>query len=211
MTDPGPAATRTGQLMQQLRRTPFFRSQLPMESYLAWPIPLRRPDGTGRPAVHLRFAVFSGDRDPDGRGILVRPPFATLTVARRTGRLVEYADLRFTRPWPADAGHEPVGRFPGERLAGTVGDYRLLRHRLLARYDELLDALEQGRSLPPDAEADFADLLGRLIEPGLEPYLRALGPAFLARFLGPGPSAADDPAPDGSPAGDGRSSGAGRR
>ncbi|MFB8042160.1 hypothetical protein ACFC8F_12830 [Streptomyces hydrogenans] len=187
----GPAATRTGALMQELRRSPFFRSRLPMESYLAWPVPLRRPAADGTPAVYLRFAVFSGSPDPRGGGVLIRPPFATLTVARTTGTLVEYADLRFTRPW-ADAGATgPVGRFPGERLRTSPDRYRELRHRLLTRYDELLDALEQGRGMPEPAAADFSELLGLLVEPGLEPYLRVLGPSFFTRFLGPGPSAAD--------------------
>ncbi|MER5869769.1 hypothetical protein [Streptomyces sp. NPDC002044] len=185
--------TRTGALMRDLRRTALFRSLLPMEANIAWPIPLRRPDGDGRSAVFLRFALFAGDRDPSGRGVLVRPPFATLTVARRTGRIVEYADLRFTRPWPATVADAPVGRFPGEGLPATVGEYKQLRHRLLTRYDELLDALDTGRSLPAEAARDFSELLGLLVEPGLEPYLRALGPGFFTRFLGPGPSAADQP------------------
>ncbi|MEV7168244.1 hypothetical protein AB0O18_00970 [Streptomyces sp. NPDC093224] len=176
--------------MKEIRRTSFFRDHLPMESYLAWPVPVRRRDVSGTSATYLRFAVFSGSPAPGG-GVLVRPPFATITVARATGRLTEYSDLRFSRPWPGAGESAPVGRFPDERLRTTVGEYNALRHRLLCGYDELLDTLEQDRTLPARTAAEFSELLALLIEPGLEPYLRAIGPAFFTRFLGPGPSAAD--------------------
>ena len=64
-----------------------------------------------------------------------------------------------------------------------------LQERLFSLYDELFDSLVTGTRFA--AESEFADLLRRLLDPGLEPYLRALGPRFFERFLGPGPSAAE--------------------
>ncbi|MEH1013118.1 hypothetical protein V6U90_08395 [Micromonospora sp. CPCC 206060] len=180
------SSTRTGRLMHDVRRTPTFRQLLPMESMLAWPIPLRRGAADGPAGVYLRLPVFGGARVAGG-GVDIHPPFATLTVCWGTGRIVEYTDLRFTRPWPVPAGAPPVGRFPGEALRVSIGEYLRLRERLLRRYDELLDNMSRGRSLPTATAQEFGSLLARLIEPGLEPYLRILGPKFFDRFLGPAP------------------------
>ncbi|MGK5529773.1 hypothetical protein [Streptomyces sp. URMC 129] len=192
-------SSATGRLMRDLRRMPLFRQLVPMEAFLAWPAPLRRPGPRDRPAVLLRFPLFGGRRAPGGTGLLLHPPFATLTVDRRTRRITEYTDLRYTRPrpWPMPGTPGPVGTFPRPDAPWTtVGDYLADVERLLLGYDALLHALDEGRALPEPDAATFAGLLGRLVEPGLAPYLRALAPAFFSRFLGPEPDPAQRPGQD---------------
>ena len=41
--------------------------------------------------------------------------------------------------------------------------------------------------LPASWADDFSSLLRKLVEPGLEPYYRKLGPGFFDRFLPPAP------------------------
>ncbi|ETK35227.1 hypothetical protein [Microbispora sp. ATCC PTA-5024] len=176
MGEPG----RTAALMREVRATPLFRQLVPMESGVGWPIPVRhRPGWDGTTKVFLRLPLF-GMRTVPGGGTHLYAPFATLTVEWRTGRPMEYCDLRYTRPWPVR--RDPVGTFPHEAVRGPVEAYRADRERLLLLYDELAGCLADDR--PFDAEAEFSALLRRLMEPPLEPYYRLLGDRFCTRFLG---------------------------
>lgn len=197
---PDISATRTGRLMAEVRAMPLFRQLVPMEAAVGWPIPVRRGAGTGRFAVYLRLPLY-GFRPVGGQDTELFPPFATLTLDWRSGQPVEYADLRFTRPWPVPERPVPVGAFPHAAVRTSYGEYTADRERLLAGYDEMAGALGEGRAFT-GAEG-FSALLRKLMEPGLEPYYRALAPRFLARFLGPGPSAADPADPAGGSAGSG--------
>ncbi|MFE0457868.1 hypothetical protein ACFW1A_01240 [Kitasatospora sp. NPDC058965] len=182
------SATRTGRLMAELRAGAVFRAVAPMEAVPGWPLPARRRRAGAEPVVALRFPLHTHRAVREG-GALLFPPFATLTADWATGRVVEYTDLRYSRPWPVPGGaSEPVGFFPHEAVRTTLGAYTADRERLLAGYDDLADALAAERAF--GGAPDFAELLRRLLEPGLEPYYRALAPRFLDRFLGPGPSAA---------------------
>lgn len=187
-----PTSSRTGSLMAEIRRMPLFRQVVPMESGIGWPIPVRhRPWRNGDPAVYLKLPLFGFQRPRDvGRETQVYPPFALITLEWRTGRPVEYADLRYTRPWPVPDRPEPVGEFPHDAVRGmTTGQYLAARDRLLALYDELFAGLGGDGSFAGAVE--FAELFGRLVEPSLLPYYRTLGGRFVERFLGAGPSAAD--------------------
>jgi hypothetical protein len=50
-------------------------------------------------------------------------------------------------------------------------------------YAELIEAMENDRTLAPEWEKSFSSLLRLLMEPPLEPYYRALGPKFFNHFL----------------------------
>jgi hypothetical protein len=172
--------SRTAALVDGLRRQSLFRQLVPMEAGIGWPIPVRRT-----PGIYLRLPLFGMSRT-DARTQL-SPPFAMITLDFGTGRPVEYQDFGYTRPWPP-APAEPVGEFPHDAVRGlTTGDYLKARERLFECYDGLVASLRDGG---PFTEAtEFAELLGRLAEPSLLPYFRALGPKFYERFLGPGPVA----------------------
>ncbi|MEV5978335.1 hypothetical protein [Streptomyces sp. NPDC052114] len=178
----GPVPTE--ELLARLRRMPLFRQLAPMESGIGWPVPLRlgprSDDGATR--VCLRVPLFGMRPLRDG-GAELFPPFATLTLDRATGRPMEYVDLRLTRPWPLPGDPAPAGTFPHEAVRGTIGEYRAARHELLALYDELCAALAAHTRF--GGRERFSALLRRLVEPGLEPYYRAIGPEFFTRFLGP--------------------------
>lgn len=169
--------SRTGRLMQEVRRTPLFHQLVPMEAGIGWPIPVRR-----RPGVYLRLPLFGTARH-EGRTRLYAP-FAVVTLDHATARPVEYQHLGFTRPFMPVTPPEPVGEFPHDAVRGTMGDYGKARERLLECYDGLFASL---RDDGPFVEAEeFTELLGRLVEPALLPYFRALGTKFYERFLGPG-------------------------
>jgi len=179
----GEAMPRTGQLIRDLRRTPMFRQVVPMESGIGWPIPVRHRDGETH--VYARLPLYGLQRADAVTNLF--PPFAMITVHWPEGRVVEFADFTYSRPWPAGASAGPAGVFPHEAVRGmTTRDYMTERDRVLAGYDELLDSLRAGQ--PFTARDEFATLLRRLLEPGLEPYYRALGPRFFDQFLGPGPA-----------------------
>ncbi|MFI1682869.1 hypothetical protein [Streptomyces sp. NPDC020607] len=180
-TPVGPGPVPTADLLERLRRMPLFRQLVPMEAGIGWPVPLRLSRRSGTPRVCLRLPLF-GMRPLSGGGAELFPPFATVTLDRATGRPLEYVDLRLTRPWPAPDDTRPVGVFPHKAVDGTVGDYRAARRELLALYDDLCDSL--AAHLPFEREDRFAALLRTLLEPGLEPYYRVLGPDFFTHFLG---------------------------
>ncbi|WP_306337158.1 hypothetical protein [Streptomyces sp. KL118A] len=176
-----PTPVPAAELLERLRRMPLFRQLAPMECGIGWPMPLRIGPDSGATRVCLRLPLF-GMRPLSGGGAELFPPFATVTLDRATARPMEYVDLRLTRPWPPPKGAEPVGTFPHEAVDGTVGDYRAARRELLALYDDLCDSLAAHTRF--EHRDRFATLLRRLLEPGLEPYYRALGPDFYAHFLG---------------------------
>ncbi|MEU6995535.1 hypothetical protein ABZ953_33380 [Streptomyces sp. NPDC046465] len=186
----GPAPVRTEELLVRLRRMPLFRQLAPMESGLGWPVPLRLGPASGDAGrICLRVPLF-GMRPRTGGGAELFPPFATVTLDRATGRPMEYVDLRLTRPWPVPDRPEPAGSFPHAAVSGTVADYRAARGELLALYDDLCDHL--AARTPFARGARFSALLRTLLEPGLEPYYRALGPEFFAHFLGTALGPAED-------------------
>ncbi|GGM69966.1 hypothetical protein ACFFX1_07485 [Dactylosporangium sucinum] len=181
---PEPSTTRTGKLLADVRKMPLFRQLAPMESGVGWPIPMRhRPAWHGDTAVFLKLPLYGYQRAEDGRGASLYPPFATLTVDWATGRPMEYADLRYTRPWDISGRPGAVGTFPHDAVRGSVREYIAAKEALLALYDEMLDALQEG--VPFGAADEFGAALSRLMEPSLLPYYRILGGKFVERFLGP--------------------------
>ncbi|WP_409239120.1 hypothetical protein [Streptomyces sp. PA5.6] len=177
----GPGPVPTAELLERLRRMPLFRQLVPMEAGIGWPVPLRLSRRSGAPRICLRLPLFGMHALSDG-GAELFPPFATVTLDRATGRPMEYVDLRLTRPWPPPDDTRPVGVFPHKTLDGTVGDYRAARRELLGLYDDLCESL--AARTPFARGARFTALLRTLLEPGLEPYYRALGPDFFTHFLG---------------------------
>lgn len=179
--------SRTESLLARVRRSLIFRELIPAEAGIAWPVPVRRGD-----RALMQLAAF-GQRARPGGGVDLYPPFATLTLEWSTARPVEYRDLRIERP---ETPNGPIGTFPHAAIRGTSAAYVAKRRELLGLYDELFERLATPAQHPTDAlDARFCELLALLIEPPLEPYLRALAPDFLARVLGPAgkaPQAATD-------------------
>jgi len=166
--------SRMEAMLAQVRRTSAFRALVPAEAGIGWPIPLRRHG-----QVYVLLPLF-GQRVTARRGAPVElyPPFATLTLRWSNAKPVEYVDLRFSRPWPEEQARGPVGTFPHDAVRGPVSDYRRERSRALAMYDELLEHLARDEPVPGEFLDEFAALLRKLMEPGLEPYYRILGPKF---------------------------------
>jgi hypothetical protein len=158
---------------------------------IGWPIPEHRPSHTGDVTVYLRLPLFGLGR-PDGvsGATPLFPPFALLTLNWVNGTVAEYADFRYTRPWPLQARPAPVGLFPHPAIASlSVEEYRWARADLLARYDDLFEALRAGASFKSGGA--FGTLLHQLLEPALLPFYRTLAPEFTSMYFGQGPTAAD--------------------
>jgi hypothetical protein len=181
------SASRTARLMADLRKTALFHQVVPMEAGIGWPIPVRhRPGWDGAIQVYMRLPLYGFRRDGTSGVTHLFPPFSMLTLRWPTGQVVEFADFRYTRPWPAPTNVTAVGTFPHDAVLGSVSEYTTDRERLLGLYDDLLDGLQTQR--PFAGQAEFTLLLRKLAEPALVPYYRALGPRFFDQFLGPGPS-----------------------
>lgn len=171
--------SKTEQLLEDVRKMPLFRQLVPQEAGVGWPIPVRKGE-----KVYVTLPFF-GLAPLRAKGqTALHPPFATLTLTWPTLVPVEYVDLRFRDPQPDECWTAQVGTFPHPAVAGlTVGHYKGRRGELLAMYDELFDTLTANGALPPVWEERFGQSLRLLLEPGLEPYYRALAPKFFARFL----------------------------
>lgn len=190
-TAPGAGADlvpRSQRLLAEVRRGQLFRGTVAAEAELGWPIPLVRKTGTGTgagsgTAVFLTVPAFRTRPRPEG-GLDLLPPFAHLTLAWPTGQVVALLDHRFEHPWPGPVDlTSPVGTFPHPGLPREAGTYRQFRSTAFAYYDELCAALAERRALPPAWWRRFADVLAPLLEPGLVPFYRVLGPKFIARIL----------------------------
>jgi len=172
--------SRMEELMTSIRKTPLFRQLVPQEAGIGWPIPLRK---AGK-KMYVILPFFGLARPKDESRAALYPPFATLTVNWSNQMPVEYVNLRFRNPWPEGQWEGQVGTFPHSAVARlTVAQYQEKRRELLAMYDELMGLLAQGSAIAPEWRAHFGQLLRLLVEPGLEPYYRALGPKFFDHFL----------------------------
>lgn len=187
-TAPATAAELTPwsqRLLTEVRRGPLFRGTVAAEAELGWPIPLVRETSpaTGT-AVFLTVPAFRTRPRPE-HGLDLLPPFAHLTLAWPTGRVVAFLDHRFECPWPSGPVNfdDPIGTFPHPGLPAEAEAYRQRRSAAFAYYDELCAALAERRALPPAWWRRFADTLGPLLEPGLLPFYRVLGPKFIARTV----------------------------
>lgn len=177
-------ASRTEQLMQDIRKMPIFHQLVPMEAGIGWPMPRR---AGGQVYVTLPFYGFLWT--PEQRSWTLFPPISTITVQWSNLVPVEYVDLRYSRPWPEGQGDSPVGTFPHDAVAAlTREQYEQDRSELLTMYDELFDTLVLNKALPPFWNRRFGQLLRRFLEPALEPYYRGLAPKFFAQFLSFGES-----------------------
>ncbi|HEY8986341.1 MAG TPA: hypothetical protein VIU15_43060 [Streptomyces sp.] len=189
-------APRSQRLLAELRRSALFRSVVPLEAELGWPVPMLR--GTADvPRVYLTVVAFRTRPRQGGKGggLEVLPPFAHLTVGWPAGEVAAFADHRFESPWPGPVDvQRAVGAFPHPGLPRDAASYRQARTTAFGFYDELCEALAAGRVLPGAWWGRFADCLAPLLEPGLVPFYRVLGPKFLARIL---PA---DPEPESVPA-----------
>lgn len=181
---PGEGA-RTGRVMANLRRTPLFRSLVPMEAGIGWPIPAVSSRPGAERSVSMRFPLFGMQPVPD-RGVSARlfPPFATVSLDWKTLRVVEYVDLRFKGLWPDAVWRQPAGTFPHPEVAGSREDYARLRADVLDRYDELFDMISRDHEPSDEWVAGFGAHLRRIVEPDLLPYFRELGPKFFAKYVG---------------------------
>jgi hypothetical protein len=172
--------SRMEELMKNIRKTPLFRQLVPQEAGIGWPIPLRKAGNK----MYVILPFFGLARPRDGSQTALYPPFATLTLDWANQMPMEYVNLRFRNPWPEGKWEEQVGTFPHLAVAQlTVDQYKEKRRELLAMYDELMELLAQGSTIAPEWRARFGQLLRLLMEPGLEPYYRALGPKFFEHFL----------------------------
>jgi hypothetical protein len=81
---------------------------------IGWAMPVRhRPGWPDRTSVYARFPLYGfSQRAGD---VKLYPPFALITLTWQPPpgrpRPLEYADLRFTRPWAISGTPKPVGKF----------------------------------------------------------------------------------------------------
>lgn len=182
--EPGPRS-RTAEAMANVRRTPLFRSLVPMEAGVGWPIPVVPSGRLDGDAVTMKLPLFGMQPAPEpGVAAHLYAPFATVSLDWKTLRIVEYVDLRHKGVWPDAVWEQSVGSFPHDAVSVSRGEYLARRAALLDRYDELFGMLAQRREPSVEWSQDFADLLAALVEPGLLPFLRQLGPKFFTKYLG---------------------------
>lgn len=176
--------SRTEQLILAIRQGPIFQALGPMEAGSGWPIPYRKE---GR--LYMIVPFYGNRYDAAQKQTLLFPPLLTITVDWETGKPVEYVDLQFRNPWELirqKEWSEPIGTFPHEAVRALTRDaYLEARNALLARYDDLFQALAGGAAIPEELSEAFSRLLRLLMEPPLEPYYRFLAQRFFERFLGP--------------------------
>ena len=163
--------SRTEELYIQTRNHPVCGYLIPLESVLAYPIPVVEKSGR----VLLKFLVYQRGVAPRGTPRPVYPPHARITIEYPSGRLVEYVDLRSQEHVNA------VGEFPHTAIAGqSVKDVLEKQADIYQLTDSLIDLI--GREPNTNHERNivtaYKELLATLFEPGLLPFYRELNPDF---------------------------------
>ncbi len=171
--------SETAKLIKLVRAMPLAQQLIPMEALSGWPMPLRRGS---KVYVHLPFIGANQTKDKSGMALF--PPFALVTVDWSNGLPVQYLNLRFQHPWPEGYWDNQAGTFPHPEIAQLPKtEYVSKCQELLAMYDHLLNSLVKREAFTPEWKTRFSESLRLLMEPGLEPYYRALSPKFFQTFL----------------------------
>jgi hypothetical protein len=163
--------SRTEELYIQTRNHPVCGYLIPLESVLAYPIPVVEKSGR----VLLKFVAYQRGGAPRGEPRPVYPPHARITVEYPSGRLVEYVDLR------SQGQVDAVGKYPHTAIANiSVKDILEKKADLYQLTDSLIDLI--GRVPNTDHERNlviaYKEFMATLFEPGLLSFYRELNPAF---------------------------------
>jgi hypothetical protein len=147
------------------------RQVMPVEASVTWPIPYRANDTT-----HLIMPFYICLAQPTQS--LAFPWLGAFTQEWQTGKLVEYIDYRFKSAWAKMDLTKPVGSIPS-------ATQELSRRALVlaAMYDELLDTMTVGGSLPPFWGREFRDHLALLVPEVHHRFYQHVAPKFFDRFL----------------------------
>lgn len=160
--------------MLEIRKHPVFRSLVPMEAGVGWPVPIRRNG-----SVYLCIPFFGLQPAKDGNPILIYPPFATITLSWPNLVVVEYVNLRWKKIWSEKELSIPAGKFPHPTVAGLkLAEYNEMHGRLMWHYENMLNAKIDEAGLK-----EFKQLLAQMMEPALLPYYRKLFTKFYDHFL----------------------------
>ena len=169
-------STRVEELYTQTRNHPVCHHLIPLEAVLSYPVPSQEED-----RVYLRFLVYRRGIVSRGQLRPVYRPHARLSVDYPSGQLVEYTDFRFADGAPESPVSEQVGEFPHPAVAS------LSFQEMIADQSAFFEAIEAIIPLVGKSELDaegqrivarYQELWDILVEPGLQPFYRALDADF---------------------------------
>ena len=163
-------SSRVEELYIQTRNHPVWSYLIPLESILAYPIPVLENN-----IVYLKFIVYQRGWSPSGTPRPLYPPHANLTIEYPTGRLIDYADISHK------VSSDPVGEYPHAAIASlSVKEMLAKKSDFYSLTESLIPLL--GRSPENQEERDtiqkYKELANTLFEPGLRPFYRELNPAL---------------------------------
>jgi hypothetical protein len=167
------SGSRAARFMEDLRRTEAARQVMPVEASVTWPIPYRANDKT-----YLVMPFYIRLAQPIQS--LVFPWLGAFTQEWQTGRLVEYVDYRFRSAWTRIDFTKPVGGVPSPNP--ELSQSALV---LAVMYDELLDTMTIGGSLPPFWVREFRSNLSLLVPETHRQFYQHTAPKFHDCFLQP--------------------------
>lgn len=169
--------TRTQKLADALKQHSCYRSLVPMEALIGFPMP-----NIGK-RIYITFPII-GQASISKEGESLRalfPPCGEITMDWQNGRIVAYQDYQFANPFgEVEVDRSvPIGVFPPSSLEPWDPQrYALDVEVLYKHYDELLDSLALKAEMPPFLWKEFGTLFRRLLPPELLPYYRAVSPNF---------------------------------
>ena len=169
-----PESNTVENVLNKIREHPVFRSLVPMEAGIGWPVPIRRNG-----CVYLCIPAFGLQQAIGDNPVLLYPPLATITVSWPNSVVVEYVNLRWKKLWSEEEFAKPTGTFPHPEIANLkLAQYNEMRTRLLKYYDSMLNA-----TMDETGKSEFKKLLSQMMEPTLLPYYRKLFPKFYDYFI----------------------------
>lgn len=164
--------THAEEIIRKFRDHPVCTNLLPIESRFSLPIPDRRGG-----SVYLRCLVFNQERDLSSNRVVVYRPFVRFALEYTSGKLVEFAELKFIEGWVDSENAEEIGHYDlGNMPSFQVGKEK--RGAFFRESENLLSLIGQPKLSPKDHNSviTFLELLGFLGEPGLDNYYRGLSP-----------------------------------
>ena len=169
----------SAELARQVAAHPARQALVPLECNLSWWVPIVRPSD-GRLFLTAFFYTLVGLRGEPKR--VTRPVF-TVAVDAANGQLVELTNCAYRDFAAAVSDQAYVGVIePGAGPAGTLDELAQRRAAVYAELDAVFPvAFTAPAELSPEQRAAAQRLqqsLVAMVEPFLQPFYRAMNPAF---------------------------------
>lgn len=171
--NPQPISIRS--LIKAFNQSALRNQIIPLGLATGWPAVTRMGE-----TLCITLPYFSSTRTAEG--VMLNSIYCSVTVPIfNPDKLMDFTIYPYHNLWQDIPYDRPVGIFPHEALKGLGRkEYHQLCEQLYDYYDQLLEAVTQGK--PFGKQTEMMELFSRLMEPALYPQYLRINKKFYSTF-----------------------------